>query len=110
MRGWYVTSIEFTCGLANSLRVSANPERKSVRACDEPQAQNIVTKKSNSGGKARRVPGQGRDLTGRDFKGYGAHPPRAVAWRRRDRGQFNLNVEAGGERCILEGDSASEHV
>src|ERR1700738_2628489 len=32
-------ALAFTCGLANSLRVTANPERKSVRACDETQAQ-----------------------------------------------------------------------
>jgi len=47
----------------------------------------------------------------RDFRGYGAHPPHA-RWPgdARIAVNLNLNVEAGGERCILEGDAASEHV
>ena len=45
----------------------------------------------------------------RDFRGYGAHPPDA-AWPggARIAVNFNLNVEAGGEHCVLEGDDASE--
>ena len=74
---------------------------------------NIVTKKSNSRrqGATRARPGS-RDLgPSRDFKGYGAHPPHAQ-WPgdARIAVNLNLNVEAGGERCILEGDTASEHV
>src|ERR1700721_165382 len=68
---------------------------------------NIVTKKSNSRrqGATRARPGS------RDLKGYGAHPPHAQ-WPgdARIAVNLNLNVEAGGERCILEGDTASEHV
>jgi allantoinase len=47
----------------------------------------------------------------RDFHGYGAHPPHAN-WPSSARiaVNLNLNVEAGGERCLLEGDTASEHV
>ena len=45
----------------------------------------------------------------RDFGGYGAHPPDA-AWPggARIAVNLNLNVEAGGEHCLLEGDDASE--
>ena len=45
----------------------------------------------------------------RDFRGYGAHPPDA-AWPggARIAVNLNLNVEAGGEHCVLEGDDASE--
>src|ERR1700691_802653 len=45
----------------------------------------------------------------RDFRGYGAHPPHA-RWpgNARIAVNVNLNVEAGGERCLLEGDAASE--
>jgi peptidoglycan/xylan/chitin deacetylase (PgdA/CDA1 family) len=47
----------------------------------------------------------------RDFRGYGDNPPYAD-WpgRARIAVNVNLNVEAGGERCILEGDAASEDV
>src|SRR5579885_2087628 len=47
----------------------------------------------------------------RDFRGYGGSPPYAD-WpdRARIAVNVNLNVEAGGERCILEGDGASEDV
>ena len=45
----------------------------------------------------------------RDFRGYGAHPPHAQ-WPggARIAVNVNLNVEAGGEHCLLEGDAASE--
>lgn len=45
----------------------------------------------------------------RDFRGYGADPPHA-RWPggARIAVNLNLNVEAGGERCLLEGDSSSE--
>ena len=45
----------------------------------------------------------------RDFLGYGANPPRA-RWpgNARIALNFNLNVEAGGERSVLEGDDVSE--
>ncbi len=45
----------------------------------------------------------------RDFHGYGAHPPHAQ-WpgKARIAVNVNLNVEAGGEHCLLEGDAASE--
>ena len=74
---------------------------------------NIAIKKSNSRrqGATRARPGS-RDLgPSRDFKGYGAHPPHA-RWPgdARIAVNLNLNVEAGGERCILEGDTTSEHV
>jgi peptidoglycan/xylan/chitin deacetylase (PgdA/CDA1 family) len=47
----------------------------------------------------------------RDFFGYGADPPHA-RWPSNARIaiNFNLNVEAGGEHCILEGDSRSENL
>jgi peptidoglycan/xylan/chitin deacetylase (PgdA/CDA1 family) len=47
----------------------------------------------------------------RDFLGYGAHPPQ-VRWpgNARIAINMNLNVEAGGERSILEGDSQSENL
>jgi peptidoglycan/xylan/chitin deacetylase (PgdA/CDA1 family) len=47
----------------------------------------------------------------RDFRGYGAHPPHAN-WPSGARiaVNINLNVEAGGERSILEGDDCSENV
>lgn len=47
----------------------------------------------------------------RDFVGYGRNPP-DPRWpgRARIAVNFNLNVEAGGEHCILEGDDASEHL
>jgi peptidoglycan/xylan/chitin deacetylase (PgdA/CDA1 family) len=45
----------------------------------------------------------------RDFRGYGAHPPHAQ-WPggARIAVNVNLNIEAGGEHCLLEGDAASE--
>ena len=45
----------------------------------------------------------------RDFRGYGAHPPHAQ-WPggARIAVNINLNVEAGGEHCLLEGDARSE--
>ena len=45
----------------------------------------------------------------RDFFGYGAEPPHA-RWPggARIAVNFNLNVEAGGEHSILEGDARSE--
>lgn len=45
----------------------------------------------------------------RDFRGYGAQPPHAQ-WpgKARIAVNVNLNVEAGGEHCLLEGDAASE--
>jgi len=47
----------------------------------------------------------------RDFRGYGAHPPQAQ-WPggARIAVNVNLNVEAGGEHCLLEGDEASENM
>jgi peptidoglycan/xylan/chitin deacetylase (PgdA/CDA1 family) len=47
----------------------------------------------------------------RDFVGYGRNPPHPQ-WPERARIalNFNLNVEAGGERSILEGDRSSESV
>jgi allantoinase len=47
----------------------------------------------------------------RDFFGYGADPPHA-RWpgNARIAINFNLNVEAGGEHSILEGDSHSENL
>jgi allantoinase len=47
----------------------------------------------------------------RDFVGYGRNPPHAQ-WPggARIAVNFNLNVEAGGERSLLEGDKASESV
>jgi peptidoglycan/xylan/chitin deacetylase (PgdA/CDA1 family) len=47
----------------------------------------------------------------RDFLGYGANPPHA-AWPggARIAVNVNLNVEAGGEHCLLEGDAASEQM
>jgi peptidoglycan/xylan/chitin deacetylase (PgdA/CDA1 family) len=47
----------------------------------------------------------------RDFLGYGANPPQ-VRWpgNARIAINLNLNVEAGGERSILEGDSQSENL
>jgi hypothetical protein len=47
----------------------------------------------------------------RNFVGYGRNPPRAC-WPGDARLalNFNLNVEAGGERSILEGDARSENV
>jgi allantoinase len=45
----------------------------------------------------------------RDFRGYGAKPPHAH-WPgdARIAVNLNLNVEAGGEHCLLEGDASSE--
>src|SRR6516225_2573622 len=45
----------------------------------------------------------------RDFRGYGAQPPHAH-WPGASRiaVNLNLNVEAGGEHCLLEGDTSSE--
>ena len=50
-------------------------------------------------------------MSARDFRGYGAEPPHAQ-WPggARIAVNFNLNVEAGGERSILEGDAESEDV
>lgn len=47
----------------------------------------------------------------RDFVGYGANPP-DPRWpgNARIAVNLNLNVEAGGEHSILEGDAASEHL
>ena len=47
----------------------------------------------------------------RDFAGYGRNPPQP-GWPgdARIAVNFNLNVEAGGERSILEGDSSSENI
>ena len=47
----------------------------------------------------------------RDFEGYGRAPPYA-RWPgdARIAVNFNLNVEAGGERSILDGDPVSEDV
>ena len=63
--------------------------------------------------KAQHAPGgrSGNLGPSRDFQGYGAHPPHA-RWPgdARIAVNLNLNVEAGGERCILEGDTASEHI
>jgi allantoinase len=67
-----------------------------------------------------RLAGQGAKRTAapnsglgppRDFVGYGRNPPHAQ-WPERARiaVNFNLNVEAGGERSLLEGDRASESV
>ena len=74
---------------------------------------NIAIKKSNSRRQsATRARPESRDLgPSRDFQGYGAHPPHA-RWPgdARIAVNLNLNVEAGGERCILEGDTASEHI
>ncbi len=53
-----------------------------------------------------------RDLgPARDFLGYGANPPDA-RWpgKARIAINFNLNVEAGGEHSILEGDTHSENL
>jgi allantoinase len=61
----------------------------------------------------RKEPGASIAPTGptRDFEGYGRDPPHA-RWpgEARIAVNFNLNVEAGGERSILEGDSVSEDV
>jgi allantoinase len=56
--------------------------------------------------RAEAMPGPARD-----FRGYGAHPPHA-AWPggARIAVNLNLNVEAGGEHCLLEADDASEHI
>ena len=57
-------------------------------------------------------PGAMRDPgPARDFVGYGANPP-DPRWpgKARIAVNFNLNVEAGGEHSILEGDDASEHL
>ena len=45
----------------------------------------------------------------RDFRGYGRNPP-DPKWPggARIAVNFNLNVEAGGEHCLLEGDGRSE--
>ena len=65
------------------------------------------------GGSARQRSWQQRRGRGppRDFLGYGADPPR-VRWpgNARIAINLNLNVEAGGERSILEGDSQSENL
>ena len=47
----------------------------------------------------------------RNFIGHGARPPQA-AWPggARIAVNLNLNVEAGGERCVLDGDGESENV
>ena len=47
----------------------------------------------------------------RDFVGYGANPP-DPRWpgNAKMAVNINLNVEAGGEHNILEGDDASEHL
>jgi allantoinase len=47
----------------------------------------------------------------RDFVGYGRSPPQP-GWPgdARIAVNFNLNVEAGGERSTLEGDSSSENI
>ena len=59
----------------------------------------------------RRSPGQDRADVGsqRDFRGYGRHPP-DPRWpgAARIAVNINLNVEAGGEHCLLEGDGRSE--
>ena len=49
------------------------------------------------------------DDTERDFYGYGATPP-DPRWPggARIAININLNFEAGGEHCLLEGDSGSE--
>jgi allantoinase len=62
--------------------------------------------------RTNRIERRGRDLgPPRDFRGYGAQPPHA-RWPgdARIAVNLNLNVEAGGEHCLLEGDTSSEHL
>jgi peptidoglycan/xylan/chitin deacetylase (PgdA/CDA1 family) len=70
-------------------------------------------KRRRRGGSARQRSWQQRRGLGppRDFLSYGADPPR-VRWpgNARIAINLNLNVEAGGERSILEGDSQSENL
>ncbi|HXW20079.1 MAG TPA: polysaccharide deacetylase family protein [Roseiarcus sp.] len=62
-------------------------------------------------GAARKSSFQGESGEPRDFVGYGGRPPHPH-WpgEARIAVNFNLNVEAGGENSILEGDKASEGV
>jgi peptidoglycan/xylan/chitin deacetylase (PgdA/CDA1 family) len=70
-------------------------------------------KRRRHGGSARQRSWQQRRGLGppRDFLGYGADPPR-VRWpgNARIAINLNLNVEAGGEHSILEGDPQSENL
>ncbi|MBV9289853.1 MAG: polysaccharide deacetylase family protein, partial [Hyphomicrobiales bacterium] len=61
------------------------------------------------GAAARKAPARDEAGPARNFLGYGAEPPEAN-WpgRARIAVNINLNVEAGGERSILEGDAESE--
>jgi allantoinase len=60
---------------------------------------------------ARTRPMKYQQDPARDFSGYGADPP-DPRWpgRARIAINFNLNVEAGGEHSILEGDAHSENL
>ena len=65
------------------------------------------------GGKARRVPGQGAVISAQAAISKATeliHRTRSGLATPGSRSILNLNVEAGGERCILEGDTASGHV
>lgn len=70
-------------------------------------------KRRRRGGSARQRSWQQRRGLGppRDFLGYGADPPQ-VRWpgNARIAINLNLNVEAGGEHSILEGDPQSENL
>ena len=80
------------------MNVRRKQERKLSKSSNAPRA---IARKAARGGLDQE----------RDFRGYGEHPPHPN-WPggARIAVNVNLNVEAGGERSILEGDDCSENV
>jgi len=91
--------------LAVSLRVTVGLERKSREHPMKGKRKSIAIKKSTSHQQsATRARSVNRNLgPSRDFQGYGPHPPHAH-WPgdARIAVNLNLNVEAGGERCMMQ--------
>ncbi len=87
--------------MASKPKSKASRKKPAAKAKNKPAPKRAVPRAAKT-----------RDLgPARDFLGYGAHLPDA-RWPGNARIciNFNLNVEAGGEHSILEGDSHSENL
>jgi allantoinase len=82
--------------------------RKPPTKIAKPASKPAIKSASRTGARAKKS-AKAAAGPARDFRGYGAHPPHAQ-WPggARIAVNVNLNVEAGGEHCLLEGDAASE--
>jgi peptidoglycan/xylan/chitin deacetylase (PgdA/CDA1 family) len=83
--------------------MATTPKKKPARGKSAARAKTRPTPKPKATARNLGPP--------RDFLGYGAEPPHA-RWpgNARIAINFNLNVEAGGEHSILEGDTHSENL